>query len=263
MSLASRLLGDRARGLAGWAAGLVAYTLLIVSIFPTIRDSESFAAALEDYPDALKELLGGDVGFDLTSGPGFIGAELYYLVLPLLLVVVAIGHGAALGADQESGLLDLILANPVRRRTVVLSRALAMLVAVTGLTAVVAVTVWIAGPVVELGIGTGNLVAASLGTIGLVMVHGLLALATAAVTGRRSLAIGIPTVLFAAGYLLNVAAGVLDWVEPLTVLSPYNQATADSPLAAGLAVGSAVALAVESLLILAVAVVVFDRRDVV
>lgn len=261
LDLAARFLTDRLRGLVGWSLGLSVYAILVVSIFPTIRDSAAFTAALEDYPDAIKELVGGEAGFDLTSGPGFLGAELYYLVLPLLLAIVAIGYGAAFGAEQESGLVDLILANPIRRRRLVLERALAIVVAVLALTSVVGVVVWISGGIVDLGIAIGNLIAGSVAIALLVVFHGMVALAVAAIFGRRAVAVGFATVLFAAGYLLSVAGGLLDWLEPAKIFSPYHQATGSIPLANGWSAGHLLVLAIESLAVLAVAVVGFERRD--
>ncbi len=261
MNLTTRFLIERYRGLVGWSIGLTAYSVLVVSLFPLIRDSPAFGAALDDYPEGLKELLGGDAGFDLTSGPGFLGAELYYLILPLLLAVVAIGYGASFGAEQENGLVDLILANPIPRRRLVLERALAIAVAVVILILVVVVAVLVSGAIVELGVGLGNLIAASAAVVLLVLVHGMAALAAAAIGGRRSIAVGVATVLFAAGYLLNVGAGFVGWLEPINRLSPYAQATGSSPLSNGWAPVDLLVMAVEAAVLLAVAIVGFDRRD--
>lgn len=259
--LTLRFLADRRRSLFVWAASLAAYALFMVAFFPSIRDSPSFATALEDYPDALKEIFGGEAGFDLTSGPGFIGTELYYLAIPILLAVVAIGQGASLGADQESGLVDLILANPLTRRRVVLERALAMAAAVVVLTASVSVVVAIGDPIVGLDIGLGNLLATSMATAALALLHGFVALAVAGATGRRGVAIGAATAVFAAGYLINVAAGLVDslgWAKPL---SPYHHATGASPLATGWDGSGLAVLVVVGVAVLVAAVALFERRD--
>jgi len=259
--LALRFLADRRRSLAVWAASLAAYAAFIVSFFPSIRDSPSFATALEDYPDALKELFGGEAGFDLTSGPGFIGAELYYLALPILLAVVAIGYGASLGAEQESGLIDLVLANPLSRRRVVAERALAIVVAVTLLAAVVTAVVAVGDELVGLEIGISALLAAATANVVLAVLHGLVALTAAAVTGKRTPAVGTATGVFALGYLLYVAAGFVDWLEPGRVLSPYWHATASSPLATGWSLGDLTVLVAASAAVFVAAVFAFDRKD--
>ena len=41
MVLFERYLLDRRRGMTGWAIGIVAYCLLIVAFYPSVRDSTS------------------------------------------------------------------------------------------------------------------------------------------------------------------------------------------------------------------------------
>lgn len=259
--LTERFLADRARGLIGWLIGLVLYCGLIVSFFPSIRGSESYDAVLDDYPEAFKEFFGGAADFELTTGPGFINAQLFAFMVPLLLAVVAIGFGAALGADQRSGLVDLLLANPIPRRHLVLARAWAMAFAVGGLAVAMTATVAVIGAVVDLGVGLWPLAAATVASVLLVMFHGLLALAVAAATGSRSTAVGVATVVFAAGYLLQALAGLVDWLEPFRVLSPYHHAAGSAPVINGWAPGNLAVLTSLCIVALGAAIALFDRRD--
>lgn len=261
--LAERFFADRIRSTIGWVLGLGLYTALIVSFFPSISGSESYEAALEDYPDALKEFFGGDAGFQLTTGPGFINAQLFSFMVPLLLAVVAIGYGAALGGEQQSGLIDLVLANPIRRRRVILERAGAMLTTVVLLAVTVLVVVAALGPIVNLGIGLNRLTAATVATVLVVMFHGLVALAVAGATGSRSVAVGSATVVFAAGYLLNALSGLVGWLEPLRVLSPYYHAVGPLPLLDGWAPANLGVLVVLCGAAVGAGVVLFERRDLV
>ncbi|MEM7322043.1 MAG: ABC transporter permease subunit [Actinomycetota bacterium] len=261
--LARRFVVDRIRSTIGWVIGLGLYTGLIVSFFPSIRDSQSYEAALEDYPDALKEFFGGDAGFQLTTGPGFINAQLFAFMVPLLLAVVAIGYGAALGGEQQSGLIDLVLANPIRRRRVIVERAVAMLATIFLLAFTVLLVVTVLGRMVDLGIDFSRLAAATVATVLVVMVHGLVALAVAGATGSRSVAVGSATVIFAAGYLLNALSGLVGWLEPMRVLSPYYHAVGPLPLLEGWALPNLVVLVALCFLVLAAGVVLFERRDLV
>ena len=263
IDLALRYLHDRARGLAGWLLALVFYCTLIVAFYPSIRDSEAYEAALDDYPEALKEFFGGETTFQLTTGPGFINAQLYSFMVPLLLSIIAIGAGAAIGSDQRSGLLDLVLANPVPRWRVVVERALAMAAIVVGLAVAVMASVVAVGAMVDLGIGVNELAAATVATVLIVLLHGFTALAVAAATGRRSLAVATATVVFAAGYLLQSLAGLVDAIEPYRVVSPYYHAVGTSPLFDGWAWANFGLLAGLCGAVLVVAVYSFERRDLV
>lgn len=261
LPLVERFVSERRNGLVGWAIGLSLYAILIVSVFPAVRDSDSYAAALDDYPDALKELFGGEAAFQLTTAAGFLHAEVYALILPLLLSVVAIGAGAGLGADQRSGLMDLLLANPVPRRSVIVAKAAAMTIAVSGLSIVVLVTILLAGTFVSLELGVAPLLAATTATVFLVLFHGLVALGVAAGTGSRSASIGAATTLFAGGYILNALGGLVPGIEPFRVLSPYHHAIGPNPLLEGWAAGSLGVLAALCLSALLGSVIAFDQRQ--
>lgn len=263
LELAKRFLADRRKGLLGWSIGLVAYTVLIVSFYPMIRDSASMAQAIEEYPDAMKEFLGGEASFNMSSGPGFLNAELYSVMLPILLSVFAIGFGASMGADQRSGLMDLLLSHPISRGRIVAEKAIAMTAGVSGLATVVLATVVAAGAVIDLGIEISNLVAATLGVVLLVTLHGLIAMAVGAATGRRAAAIGTATTLLAAGYVFSGLGGLVDWLEPVRSVSPYYRAIGTSPLLNGWAFGSLVYLLALIAVILFATTMLFERRDIV
>ena len=261
LQLATRFLADRRRGLTGWAIGIAAYTTLMISFFPTIRDSESLSAAIEDYPDAMKEFLGGEAAFDLSSGAGFLTAEVYSFMLPLLLSIVAIGFGATMGGDQRNGMMDALLSLPIPRWRVVAEKAVAMVTMVLSLALLVPAVVGLAAPLVDLEIGFGNLMAGTAGVVLIVMFHGLLAMAVGVVSGRRATAIGVATAVFAAGYVLNGLGGLVSWMEPVRVLSPYHHALGTNPLLEGWQMGSFVLLLVLCLATFAATVTLFDGRD--
>ena len=74
--------------------------------------------------------------FDLTSDAGIISA-LLFLVLPLLLSLFAAVLAGAIASQEQSGLLELELGSPVRRRSYFVHRALASVLAI-GIAAAVA-----------------------------------------------------------------------------------------------------------------------------
>ena len=105
------------------------------------------------------------------------------------------------------------------------------------------------------------LLTASIATFLLVALHGLLALLVGAASGHRSTAIGASVAVFAAGYLLNGLGGLVDWLEPFRVLSPYHHALGTNPLLDGWALDNLAVLVVLCAVSFAAALWVFDRRD--
>ena len=72
-------------------------------------------------PESMKSLFGMGGGLDPFSPLGYLASQIYSLMLPLLLLVAAIGFGAGLAGDEEHGLLEMTLGATVSRTRVVLS----------------------------------------------------------------------------------------------------------------------------------------------
>ena len=259
--LLRRAVGDRSRALAGWLIGFAAYIALIVAVFPSIHASNQFDDLLKQYPDVLKSFLGIGDTLSITSGPGFIDTELFSLMLPLLALVLAIGVGAAtIAGEEEQGLLELVVSAPVPRRAVIGWKALGVLLEMVAVGATIVVTLLIGDALADLGLDAGRLVGATVGICLLALLHGWLAMLVGAVTRHRSYAIGVPAVVAAVGYLIAGLYSIADWLEPFRYLSGFYYAGRGT-LTSGVDSAHLAVLAAASLIVLAAAVVVFERRD--
>lgn len=255
-------LRDVLRAFAWWSLGLASYAVLIVGLWPTVRDNPALAKLEQSYPAELKAFFSFG-GFDVSTAAGFLGTELYSLMVPLLLIVAAIGAGArAIAGEEEQGTLDTLLANPISRRRLTLEKWAALALELTGLAAVLFVTLAVATTVAGMDVSVGNLASATLSALLLGLAIGSIAFALGAATGRRSLAIGLSAAAAVAAYLVNGLAPLVDAIDAIRWLSPWYHYAAGDPLRTGLSVGHAIVLAAVAVAAAAVAVAAFDRRDV-
>jgi ABC-2 type transport system permease protein len=213
---------DHRRALAGWAVGIVAYVALVTAIFPSIEGSADLNELVQNYPDALKSLLGLSEGGDFSSGVGYVDAEFFSFMLPLLVLVLAIGSGSrAFAGEEDAGRLELLLAYPVRRASVVLWKAVAVALEVAVVAAVAFLALLVADPAFGLDLPTGRLAAAMAGVAAVGLLFGWLALAVGAAVPSRALAVGVPAALAAGGYLVGGLHGLARWLEPFRFLSAF------------------------------------------
>jgi ABC-2 type transport system permease protein len=263
-NVALKTLGDTARSLAWWGLGLIGLVALIVGVFPTVRDNKDLNALVESYPQAIKGLVSFGGVVDYTSGPGYVGSELFAFMVPLLFLVAAIGAGArAVAGEQEGGTLDLLLALPLSRRRLVGEKLVALLGELLLLGLVLWLSLVVSGLFVDLGISPGHAGAAVLYVDALAFAFGAIALLVGAATGHRGRAIGITAALAVAGYLVNSLASLVGVLDRVKEISPFFHYAATNPLKSGLegrhlafllAVGAVASVA---------APLVFDRRDLV
>jgi ABC-2 type transport system permease protein len=237
MMAAAELFGrgirDHRRALVAWCAGIVAYVGLIVAIFPSIEGSAEFDELLESYPEILKSLFGIVEGGSITSGPGYLDAELFGFMLPLFVILLAVGSGArAFAGEEDAGRLELVLSYPVRRRDAVLAKGLAVGAEVLLVSLAAGLALLVLDPLVGLDLALEKIVAATALLAALGLLHGWLALAVGAVTSSRALAIGVPAAVAACGYLVNGLHQIAGWLDPFRFLSPF-WLVGSSPLQGG------------------------------
>lgn len=255
-----KTLRDLRRSIVGWSIGLVVLVVIMASIWPSIRDMPDLEQFLGNYPEAMRELFNIEA---ITTGAGYLNAELFSILLPALFIVYGIGRGARMVAgEEEAGTLDPLLATPVSRIRLLLDTAAALAVAILTLGLVLFLVTWASSATVGMGIGILELVTGTLAMVLLGLEHGWLALAVGAATGRRAMALGVASTVAVAGYVLYVMGLFVDSIAPWSPLSPFHQALDTGPLGTGGVPVAFAWMALAAVVFVAVAAPLFDRRDV-
>jgi ABC-2 type transport system permease protein len=234
---------------------------LIVAIFPSIESASGFDQLLESYPEALKSLFGIAEGGDITSGPGYLDAELFSFMLPLFVLVLAIGSGArTFAGEEDAGRLELVLSYPVRRRDAVVAKGLAVGCEVLLVCAAVGLVLLALNPLVGLDLSPGRVTAAMASLAALGILHGWLALGVGASTGSHALAIGVPAGLAAAGYLIGGLHELAGWLDPFRFVSPF-WLVGSSPLQGGVHALGTLVVCLAAVAFLCAGSLLVERRD--
>ncbi len=263
-NVALKIIFERRRGLIWWAIGIIVLVGVEIVFYPTIRDNGAeLVKAMEKMPKEMMALFSsGDVDSIVTPA-GYLQSQLFTLMLPMLAMIYTIGLGArSIAGEEEARTLDMLLANPIPRRRVVLQSfgALALLALGLGLVMLIAVLLVAAG--VGMDIGADKVAAACLTLVMVALVFGSLALALGAATGKRALSIGVTAALAIGTYLVQQLAPQVEALQPLQKLSPFYYANSGNPLRNGVNWLDMGVLAAIIAVLVGSAVVTFERRDV-
>ncbi|WP_309074047.1 ABC transporter permease subunit [Paenarthrobacter sp.] len=259
LPLFTKGLADSWRSTLAWALGLSAACMLYLPLFPSIGGTQ-----MEDMINALPPEMTKALNYDqIASGPGYTQATMFGLLGFLLMSMASVGWGAAaVGGDEESGLLELTLAHSVTRVQVVLERALAILVRIALLSVLVFLLVLGLNGPSQLGIDVGHLAGAVLLFAALALLSGTAALCAGALSGRKVYGIAAGAAVAVLGYVFNAVGRQSPDVEWLLNLSPYHWAYGNSPVANGADWGAAIGLYGISLALIGLGAVALQRRDV-
>jgi len=255
-----RGIADHRRALVGWCLGIAAYVALIAAIFPSIEGYPDIDELVESYPEALKALFNLQGG-SITTGAGYLDAELFSLMLPLLVLALAIGSGArAFAGEEDAGRLEVPLSYPVRRRDAVLAKGGAVAVEVLAASAVACLVLAVLDPIVGLDLSVANLLTACLSIAALGILFGWSALALGAALPSRAAAIGVPAGVAAASYLVGGLHSLADWLDPFRYVSPF-WLVGTAQLRNGADLAGVLAILLLAVIVLVAGSVLVERRD--
>lgn len=212
-----------------------------------------------DLPEALRSVMGIPEGADAA-------ALAYNVVLgtvgSLTLAGLAVSIGASSVAGEErDGTMGVLLANPVSRTQVLVSKAVAML----SLVATIAVVLWGAGYLVpallSVEVGATRIGAMVLHLTVNAAFYGFLATAVGAWTGNRPFASGVSVAVMVVSFVAVGVLPLIDAVADLARLLPWYYFDSSDPLRSGIHWGHLSVLAVGAAVLLGASVVGVNRRD--
>jgi hypothetical protein len=144
---------ENKKALAWWSLGLATYVLVNVAFYPDFKGQTEFDELLKS--EAVKALSGNVSSF--TSPEGYLNAQIFALVAPLLLIVYAVGRGTdAVAGEEGRGTLPSLLANPITRESVIWQKFAAMKTTIFLLAFVHFATLAALAPSFELDISLAN-----------------------------------------------------------------------------------------------------------
>lgn len=249
----------RRRSMIGFALGMAVYAFAVVALYPAFKNDSGLDAFTAN-SETVAALFG--VSGSLTSPSGWLNANMYSNFLPLIVLLLTVGYGAAcLAGQDEDGTLGPVAALPISRRRIATQKFGAMALLAVPVAVLTGLCV-LAGRGFELDVGVGPLIGTTVGILLLGIAFGALAMAVGAATGSRGAALGITSAVAAAAYLVNSLAPVVDWLKPWRFLSPFFYAIGDGQLDAGLPPAWAAVLVGMAAVFLGGALVAFERLDV-
>lgn len=224
MPLALRTVTTKKWWLVGWLSGIIALITLTLGFYPAFSDqTDQMNEMVEKLPDSVRSLIGMGSGVDPFSPVGYVAHEIFAIVLPAILMIAAIGLGAAIAGDEEHGLLEVIYALPVRRSRIIIERLIGncLLVGVLGIVA--GLTTFVMCRLVDLNVGTTSIIWATVTATILTFALGSISVFVGGITGHRGAAIAAATTTAIAGYLItSLADAGLQFFRSIRFLSVFS-----------------------------------------
>jgi ABC-2 type transport system permease protein len=252
----AKTLRDQRMQIAGYGLALAAIAALDVFIWPSYRNTFiNF-----EVPPALEALFGGEL--NLATGAGFLSAEFYSWVNILLLVFAIMQGSGAIAGEESSGTMELMLAQPVSRRSLVLQKAAAGVVAVAIIVGIGYLGWLVSIPFVDINVTLWDVFLANVNLLPITMFFFALALCAGVIAPSRGVAVAAVVAFAVISYFAQTIAATIEWLSWLDYLTPFYYYGAGKPLVDGLNFAHIGLLLGLATLLVVVALRVYDQRDV-
>ncbi|MEO1061870.1 MAG: ABC transporter permease subunit [Actinomycetota bacterium] len=240
----------------GTTVALVGLALMYLALFPSLEDQLSSFS--EDLPDSITAFIGDA---DFATANGYLRSQVYSLVSPLLLCGVAIAAGAGLARSERDQTLTGVVVTPVRRRDIVGSWLLVVVVIAAIGSAAVILGATLGGPIAGTDVGLGRVVLATSSLFALVVLSGATAVAVSSTSGSPGAALGAAWGLVGISFLATSVSNLVDALSWLEAISPWSWYGTGEALERDFDTLGLVLLLVAATAVGAVAVAAFERRD--
>lgn len=242
-----------------YGTGLSLFTLAYSAMFNT------FAKQIDDlvqgFPEGVSSVF-GDIA-QASTPEGWLSIELFSLIAPLVLSILAISFGAAaLGKDEDSGVLELTLASPISRTKVWWQKVAAVFVQNILVAGAMFSFIVIAKHWLNFDVDLRLSALASLATSTLALFFGSVALFWQSFSGSRAKALGVAGGVFAVSYFGLVFSRLIDSLEFLQNFTPFYYLDTNDILLDQINIAHSLVLLPIMFALLILGQILFKRRNV-
>lgn len=206
-----------------WSIGISIFMFINLVFYPSFRDQAAqFEQAFSDIPEATAALL-SDTG-EFISPEGYLSSQVFYLMMPLLIGILAISLGNSLiGREEREKTIELLLSRPISRTRLLIGKSMAGIIVCSIVALISLATTVVMVKVVDMEVPVDNIVLAMLAALLLGISFGVITFTiTALGKSARVASIGIATLYALGGYIISSLAKTVTWLEWPSRIFPYD-----------------------------------------
>lgn len=215
-------LWQRRWSIGWWSLGVFGLIFINMIFYPTFRDQAAeLEKSFESLPEAAVQLVGGST--DFFSPIGFLNSQVFFIMLPLILGILAISLGSNLIAREEQDrTIESLLSRPVSRSQLFVSKSFAGALMLGIVSIVGFLTTSIIAHVVNLDVSATKIALATFACYLLALSFGAIAILFTSLGKARVASLGLASAIALGGYLLSSLAGTVNWLSGPSKVFPFH-----------------------------------------
>lgn len=214
-------LYQRRTALLWYAVGLVSYSVMIVWYFPSLS-KVNLEELLTSFPPEMLDFFAGSA-VDMGTFGGYLAVEYLGFMWVLIMAAAAITFATkCLSGEVAAGTMELVLSQPVGRRTIVITRWVAMAAYLFVLMLATTVPIWLTAHALDIAVDAGNIVLLTVVGFLLSLAIGSLAFALSSVSSESGRPAGIVGGVLGAMWVVSFMSENAKWAEALNPVNLFH-----------------------------------------
>lgn len=253
----------RYRGqILGWGLSLALLGAMIVGLYDMmLARQEQYTKLFNSFPKELMAFFNASDMATMFTPSGFINLE-FFSYMTIIIGIFAVMNGSGLlASDEESGILDLVLAYPISRMRLFTGRLMAFIAATIALLVITWLGFVVIEPSTQMNISPDRMALPFISLFGILMLFGTLSLALSMLLPSRRMATMTSGILMVASFFITALAQLDSHLQQIAKLSPLNYYQGGLAID-GLKWGWIAGLLGFSLLFVLISWWRFERRDI-
>lgn len=253
--LLAKTFRDQKGTIIGMGLANIVLAVLMLLLYPSVAEQYEKI----EFPDFYDVFFGEA---SIAEPEGFLAAE-YFSWIPAIIIVFAVIAGtASIAGEEGNGTLELLLAQPVTRRAVVLRKAAGLGLALGLVSALAFPGIALGALLVDFELGYGRMLESTILMLAHVWFFLAFSILASTALPARSHAVIAVTTLTVLAYFANIVATLVPGLGWLADANPFGWADYPAVLLHGLQWLELAVLLGFTALFLGMAVWFFERRDI-
>jgi ABC-2 type transport system permease protein len=201
---------------------MFAFIFLTLIFYPSFKqDAAELQKTFENLPDAALQLLGGST--DFFSPVGYLNSQVYFIMMPILLGIVAIGQGSnILTKEEQDKTIEGLLSRPVSRTKLLFSKAISGLAILSIITIATHLSVVLVSKIVDLEVSIGLMTQATFVCFLMCLSFGAIAFLLTSTGRAKGASMGVAAFVAFGGYIISSLSGTVTWLSAPSKIFPFN-----------------------------------------
>ncbi len=257
-SLFTKTIYEKRWSLITWSMTMFLFTLLIVWLFPTFRDS--FGQALQNVPDSLKSILGQ--ASDYQNINGFLELQVFMQMIFLTFIYGIILLSGLIAGEESDGTLQSLMAQPISRTKAYFQKLAAGMVMIWIVSLAMFLAVWVGSLIINEPVNLWRVLQATFAQFLVALVLSLVAFLLGASTGKRGIAGALAGIYAFLSYLVYGLSNTAKFLKIPNYFSPFKYLSNPRVLDNGLKLSNVTILACACLVMILLGWFWFSKRDI-